>query len=148
MVEPAWTWSLRRDMPSSKEVGHEIIEELLSALANAGWDGRDYFHVQMAASEAMVNAVTHGNQESPDKSVEVEFKISRSEAYLRFRDEGSGFCPDELPDPRDDDHLECTNGRGVMLIQELMSEVRYNASGNEVEMVKHRESAANAGTSE
>ncbi len=138
MVEPAWAWSLLREMPSSKEVGHEIIEELLAALTAAGWDGRDFFHVQMAASEAMVNAVTHGNQEADDKTVEVEFKVSETAAYLRFRDEGQGFCPDDLPDPRDDDHLECTNGRGVMLIRELMTEVHYNDSGNEVEMVKHR----------
>lgn len=138
MVEPAWTWKLRQEIPSSTDAGHEVIERLLSALTEAGWDGSDYFHVQMAAEEAMVNAVKHGNQEAADKSVEIEFKVAETAAYLRFKDQGEGFCPDNLPDPTDDEHLECTHGRGVMLIKAMMNEVRYNDCGNEVEMLKHR----------
>ena len=138
MAEPAWTWSFRRRIPSSRDVGHEVIELLLQALTDNRWEGRDYFHVQLAAEEAMVNAVTHGNQEAPDKSIELEFHVSPEMVYLRFRDEGKGFCADSLPDPREDDYLECTNGRGVMLIREVMTRVEYNACGNEVTMYKQR----------
>ncbi|MEZ6078526.1 MAG: ATP-binding protein [Pirellulaceae bacterium] len=101
-------------------------------------EGRDAFHIQMAAEEAMVNAVTHGNKQAADKSVEIEFRVSPQTVYMRFCDQGEGFCPANLPDPRDDDHLECPNGRGVMLINEMMNEVTYNKCGNEVTMIKHR----------
>lgn len=138
MVEHAWTWRLSKAIPSSKDIGHQVIEELLAALTEAGWDGGEFFHVQMAVEEAMINAITHGNQEADDKLVEIEFKVAVEAAYIRLKDEGEGFCPSELPDPRDDDHLECTNGRGVMLMKEMMSEVSFNESGNEVIMVKHR----------
>jgi serine/threonine-protein kinase RsbW len=143
MTEPAWTWSLHREIPSSLDAGHKQIELLLAALSEHGWEGRDLFHVQMAAEEAMVNAVTHGNQLAEDKVVEIEFRVAKDSTYLRFKDQGQGFCPDALPDPRDDDHLECTNGRGVMLIREMMSDVKYNERGNEVIMTKSRQAASN-----
>ena len=94
--------------------------------------------LELAAEEAMVNAVKHGNKEATDKVVEVEFRVAEAATYLRFKDEGEGFCPEALPDPRDNEHLECTNGRGVMLMKEMMTEVQYNALGNEVTMLKRR----------
>ncbi len=138
MVEATWRWNLHQEIPSSKDAAHEAIEHLLHAVSDAGWEGREFFHIQMAIEEALVNAVTHGNHESPDKVVEIEFKVSADAVYMRVKDQGEGFCPEKLPDPRDDEHLECTNGRGVMLIREMMSQVQYNEIGNEVTMVKRR----------
>lgn len=136
-----WTWTLSETIPSSTDEGHAIIEQLLRALDEAGWEGSDLFHVQMAAEEAMVNAVTHGNKKNSALVVELEFKVSPAQVFLRVKDQGEGFCPDEVPDPTDDDHLEVVHGRGVFLIQKMMTEVRYNDCGNEVTMIKQRESA-------
>lgn len=138
MVEPAWVWKLQETIPSDVDAGHKAIEKLMAAMHDLQWEGRDSFHVQMAAEEAMVNAVTHGNKLAADKSVEIEFRVAPQAVYMRFHDQGDGFCPDTLPDPRDDEHLLCTNGRGVMLINEMMSEVHYNRCGNEVTMLKLR----------
>lgn len=138
MAEPAWSWTLKTEIPSSVDEGHRVMESLLAALSEHGWDGSEYFHVQMAAEEAMVNAVKHGNKEADDKRVEIEFAVSPEKVYMRFTDEGEGFSPEDLPDPREEEHLECTNGRGVMLIHAMMSEVRYNERGNQVEMWKSR----------
>jgi serine/threonine-protein kinase RsbW len=137
--EPDWTWTLHTKIPSTREAGHQLVEQLVQALTSSAWDGSDFFHVQMAAEEAMINAVTHGNRESEDLQVEVEFKVAKESVYLRFRDEGEGFCPDDLPDPTDDEHLDKTHGRGVFLIKQMMNEVNYNDCGNEVTMLKHRE---------
>jgi len=135
---PGWTWSWHQKIPSSLTVAHQVLDVFLQAVQNAGWEGRDYFHIQMAAEEAVVNAVTHGNKESDDKMVELELNVSPEQVYMRIKDEGQGFCLESLPDPRDDDRLECIHGRGVLLIQEMMSEVRYIGCGNEVVMIKHR----------
>lgn len=139
MADAEWKWELSRTIPSSKDVAHELVEELLKALTEHGWDGSDLFHVQMAAEEAIINAVTHGNQEADDKVVEVEFRVSEKSVYLRFKDQGEGFCPDKLPDPTDDENLESTHGRGVFLIKQMMTQVTYNDCGNEVTMLKHRQ---------
>lgn len=138
MTESTWTWSLHTKIPSSLPVAHQCLETFLQALRDAGWDGRDYFHVQMASEEALVNAVTHGNKESLDKQVEIEFNVSPELVNLRIRDEGEGFQVDALPDPRCAERLELVHGRGVLLIRQMMSEVRYVGCGNEVIMVRRR----------
>ena len=138
MSKPALDWSLHEKIPSSLDVGHATIERLLTALEANLWEGRDLFHIQLAIEEAMVNAITHGNKQAANKVVEVEFRVDQQTTFMRIKDQGAGFNPAAVPDPREDDHLECTNGRGVMLIRELMSEVRYNVRGNEVTMIKHR----------
>ncbi|MEM7479427.1 MAG: ATP-binding protein [Planctomycetota bacterium] len=142
MDESNWNWELNETIPSSKEIGHRLIEKLLAALTEVGWDGSEFFHVQMAAEEAMINAVTHGNKEDEKKTIEIEFKVSADSAFLRFKDQGEGFSPEALPDPTDEDHLEVVHGRGVFLIRNMMSEVSYNESGNEVTMLKHRKPEA------
>lgn len=138
MTETAWTWSLHEKIPSSLPIAHRYLESFLLALRDAGWDGRDFFHVQMASEEALVNAVTHGNKQSPDKQVEIELHISPDQVNMRIKDEGSGFCLEDLPDPRSEDRLEMVHGRGVLLIQQMMSEVKYVGCGNEVIMVRRR----------
>lgn len=138
MTEVSWTWSLHEKIPSSLPIAHKYLESFLQALRDSGWEGRDYFHVQMASEEALVNAVTHGNKESPDKQVEIEFRVSPDLVILRIRDEGSGFNPNSLPDPRSEERLEAVHGRGVWLIREMMSEVTYIGRGNEVLMSRLR----------
>ena len=138
MSKPTLGWSLHEKIPSSLDIGHATIERLMAALESNQWEGRDLFLIQLAVEEAMVNAITHGNKLSDDKVVEVEFRVDPQTTFMRIKDQGAGFNPAAVPDPREDDHLECTNGRGVMLIREFMSEVRYNDRGNEVTMIKHR----------
>lgn len=138
MSATEWTWSLHEKIPSSLPIAHKVLETFLQALRDAGWEGRDYFHVQMASEEALVNAVTHGNKESTEKQVEIEFRISPDEVNMRFKDEGAGFNPNSLPDPRNEDRLEAVHGRGVWLIREMMSEVQYLGRGNEVFMIRRR----------
>ena len=53
-----------------------------------------------------------------------------------IRDEGPGFDPSTLPDPRDPSNLERTAGRGLLLIRTFMDEVTFNKAGNQITMVK------------
>jgi serine/threonine-protein kinase RsbW len=138
MTETAWTWSLHEKIPSSLPIAHQYLETFLQALRDAGWEGRDYFHVQMASEEALVNAVTHGNKQALDKQVEIELYISPEQVNLRIKDEGKGFCVEALPDPRTAERLEMVHGRGVLLIRQMMSDVRYVGCGNEVIMIRRR----------
>lgn len=138
MTETVWTWSLHERIPSSLPIAHQYLETFLQALRDAGWDGRDYFHVQMASEEALVNAVTHGNKLAVDKEVEIELRISPELVNMRIKDQGNGFKVESLPDPRCEERLEMVHGRGVLLIRQMMSEVHYLGCGNEVIMVRRR----------
>lgn len=121
----------------------------------------DEIRVCVALEEAINNALFHGNLEIDsetrtgntgnyrqlverrctcqpycDRSVYVEARMSRSEARFIIRDEGGGFNPDDLPDPTDPANLEKACGRGLLLMRTFMDEVTFNASGNEVTMIK------------
>ncbi len=136
--------TIQRTLASDTDQAHVLIDELIASLESEGWDGRDLFHVQMAVEEAIVNAIEHGNKRSLDKTVDVVAEFSAERFWMRVSDQGQGFDCTKLPDPTDEDHLECPRGRGVMLMRELMTEVHYNACGNSVEMSKLRSPAADA----
>ncbi len=120
--------------------------------------------VSIALEEALLNAMYHGNLEvgselrqeddvhyhalaerrraQPpyrDRRVHLRGTLSRSEAVFVIRDEGPGFDPTRLPDPRDPANLEKTSGRGLLLIQTFMDRVSFSPSGNELTMTKWRE---------
>jgi serine/threonine-protein kinase RsbW len=52
------------------------------------------------------------------------------------RDPGSGFDPEELPNPVVGERIFADHGRGVYLINQLMDEVRYERGGTEIWMRK------------
>lgn len=57
-----------------------------------------------------------------------------------IRDEGAGFDPSTLPKANDSPVLKRPHGRGVLLMRAFMDEVSYGSVGNEVTLVKHRDS--------
>ncbi len=126
-------------------------------------DDGDAMQISMALDEAFNNAIEHGNLEvsselremsmhhylaeveqrrqiAPysDRRVHVHVTITRDSATIVIRDEGPGFDPALVPDPTDPENLEKCSGRGLVLIQMFMDEVRHNASGNELTLVKRR----------
>ncbi|MGE0608143.1 MAG: ATP-binding protein, partial [Pirellulales bacterium] len=50
-----------------------------------------------------------------------------------------GFDPSKLPDPTDPANLEKASGRGLLLMRSFMDEVTYNATGNQITLVKRRQ---------
>lgn len=121
----------------------------------------EYVRIGVALEEALVNAYFHGNLEldsklretdhtgfydlarrrsriAPykDRRVHVEARLSPAETVFVIRDEGPGFDPGSLPDPADSANLERPCGRGVMLMRTFMDVVQYNATGNEVTLIK------------
>ena len=86
----------------------------------------DVFGVMLAMEEALVNAIKHGNQMDPKKTVLVRCSITRDLLIIiLIADQGVGFKPEEVPDPTDDENLERPCGRGVQLMRAFMKEVTY-----------------------
>jgi len=100
------------------------------------WPPAELFRVQLAYEEAIVNAIRHGNGCDPEKTVDVQMICDENEVSIQITDQGGGFDPQDVPDPRSDELLEAPGGRGVLLINEIMSRVDYNETGNQITMVK------------
>jgi len=99
-------------------------------------DGSDVA-IEIAAREAIANAVIHGNHENPLKRVDVKCRCSmEGDVVITVRDEGMGFDSRTLPDPTDQANLLLTHGRGVRLMQTLMDDVGFQENGTIVRMRK------------
>lgn len=133
-----WLWSNQETIPSDTAEGQRLIKELLTQLDRAEWATHDCFGIHLAAEEAIVNAIKHGNKQDPNKSVQVDMRVGKERVLIHITDEGPGFKPDDVPDPTLDENLDVPSGRGVMLIKAYMTEVSYNEKGNSVKMVKNR----------
>lgn len=111
-------------------------ERILADLDAHGYDVDTTFAIKLALEEALTNAVKHGNRNDGSKQIVVRYHIAPDRAVIMVRDEGPGFTPDEIPDPTAEENLERPNGRGIMLMQAYMTDVRFNQAGNEVWLLK------------
>lgn len=131
-------------------------------------DQAESVRVNMALEEALLNAVYHGNLEvssklrndpergdepyreqieqrrklSPyrERKITVRAHITSHQAKFIITDQGPGFDPGSLPDPTDPENIELASGRGLLLIRTFMDEISHNATGNEITMIKKRQS--------
>lgn len=136
MIKPPRNWTLERSIPSNPDICAKLMQSLVDALEDFGWAEREVFGIRMAMEETIVNAIRHGNQCSPDKSVELRITVTDQEFSATVTDQGDGFDPDEIPDPTHDENLERSSGRGLVLIQNYADEVTYNKAGNSVTLKK------------
>jgi serine/threonine-protein kinase RsbW len=111
-------------------------EKLLEEVARYGYSEAATFAIKLALEEAINNAIKHGNRYDPNKVVDLTFQVGPDKAVVTVTDQGDGFDPASLADPTADENLEKPTGRGVMLMQAYMDEVRFNEKGNQVLMVK------------
>jgi hypothetical protein len=74
-----------------------------------------------------------------DRKVELDVTMSADEARFVIRDQGPGFDVSMSPGRGDPEMLESEGGHGLLWIQTFMDEVTFNATGNEITMVKRRE---------
>ncbi len=98
-----------------------------------------YGNVLIAVTEAVNNAILHGNRESQDLQVDVSVFDESKEFMFQVKDYGDGFDHINLPDPTAPENIEKENGRGVYLMRHLADEVLYNEKGNEVSIVFSKE---------
>jgi len=99
------------------------------------------FGVDMAVREAVTNAVIHGNKLDEAKLVELTLRNSPEVFEIRVHDQGSGFNPNEVPDPTKDENILRTSGRGIFFMRNFMDEVDWlpdPEGGTSVRMIKKR----------
>lgn len=143
-----------------------LIEHLQNKMPK--WSEPDRLQIGMALDEALVNAMHHGNLEvdselrectdddedlyyekvrerqsqAPfsERRVQVKASFSNDSIDVQITDEGPGFDPDQIDDPRSAENLTKVSGRGLFLIRTFMDTVIHNDVGNEITMRKKRKS--------
>lgn len=93
-----------------------------------------YGNVIIAMTEAVNNAITHGNKKDLDKKVTVNFKKNEGNLTFTVQDEGEGFDYENVPDPTSPENLEKLNGRGIFLMKNLVDEITFHDMGKKIEL--------------
>src|SRR5688572_10562541 len=89
------------------------IEKLVEEICNEYQISKDsYGNMLVALTEAVNNAIQHGNKFDASKKINILFESKKTAFRFVISDEGTGFNYDEVPDPTAPENLEKPSGRG------------------------------------
>ena len=113
----------------SKRTEIQRIEKILEEInSEFKLEEEKLVNYQIAISEALVNAIIHGNKEANEKRVFVTFTFDENRLTAKIKDEGTGFDPESIPDPTNDDNLLKEHGRGLFIMKSLTDEFECKSS--------------------
>ena len=112
-------------IPEVESLIDKVSEEL-------GVNEDHYGNMLIAVTEAVNNAIIHGNKYSETKKVKVEVSKSVEGIVFTISDEGDGFDFNNLPDPTAPENLEKPDGRGIFLMKNLSDGVLFESNGSKV----------------
>ena len=120
---------------SSNPCNVEKVSTFVESLANKLRFAPDtYGNVLISLTEAVNNAIIHGNGRDENKVVEVCTATRNGKLAITVRDEGKGFDYSNLPDPTCSERVRECGGRGVFLMRQLSDRCRFQDNGRMVEM--------------
>ena len=115
----------------------EMIDSIIIELGETGMDEDSIFDIRLAVDECVINAQKHGNKLKANKPVHVSYLIDSKQCIFKIRDNGQGFAYENLPDPTLEDNRLNEHGRGVYITREVMDEVSFNETGNEITIIRN-----------
>jgi serine/threonine-protein kinase RsbW len=125
---------LRIQIPSLPE-NIRIVESFIDNLKDHfNIDEDIYGNLMVSITEAVNNAIKHGNQSDRSKFVSLTAECSETQLLIRVEDEGKGFDYQNLPDPTAPENLEKVGGRGIFLMRHLADGIHFEDEGRKVEM--------------
>lgn len=120
---------------ASKGENITVIERLVDDLCEKHHIQEEHYgNILIALTEAVNNAIYHGNKQDPDKMVIVKYHADADEFTFIIEDEGPGFDFENVPDPTSPENIEKPNGRGVFLMQHLSDEIEFEDEGRIVKL--------------
>lgn len=110
-----------------------LVERLVEDVCQVyGVNDDCYGNMLIAVTEAVNNAILHGNKSDPDKFVRIGFESENNKLIFSITDEGPGFDYANLPDPTDPANIDKVSGRGVFLMQNLTDSIQFEQGGKRV----------------
>lgn len=129
---------MHKEILTLKSERNEIMkfENLLDQVNEIfGLEEEKFINLKIASSEALINAIVHGNKEDQNKKVYTEIIYDSAQIMIRILDEGKGFILSSIPDPTSDDNLLKESGRGIFIIKSLVDNFICNSTDTGTEFV-------------
>jgi serine/threonine-protein kinase RsbW len=126
-------------IPSSLNYLPEVDEYVEGKLRKLGVDENKLADIAISVTEAVTNAVVHGNKNDLKKKVFIKLEADTSRVEITVEDEGNGFDPESIQNPIEEGNLLKEVGRGVFILKSLMDKVDFiiqPQKGTIVKMIK------------
>jgi len=126
-------------IPSLEDYLPDVDNFVEGLLENYGLDKSLIADIAISVTEAVVNAIVHGNKSILEKVVSVTVNRTRTAVEITVVDQGEGFNPDEIDNPIDEANLLKEVGRGIFIVRSLMDEVKIEPSttGTKITLIKN-----------
>lgn len=112
-----------------------LVERVIDDVCEAYKVNEDrYGNILIAVTEAVNNAIQHGNNNDPEKSVTITYSVDPSAITFSVSDEGNGFDHINLPDPTAPENIDKINGRGIFLMKNLSDNMQFDQNGKQVQL--------------
>jgi serine/threonine-protein kinase RsbW len=89
-------------------------------------------NILLAVTEAVSNAVEHGNKNSSDKIVQLSYQTTPEQITFTVSDQGQGFDLEGVPDPTHPGSIDPEAGRGIFVMKHLADKMELLEKGNKV----------------
>ena len=122
--------------PSDLAASRDVHKKIMDRVEAQRYDEQTTFAIRLALEEGLMNAIKHGNKLDPKKTVHVEANVTPKRTEVTIEDQGKGFHRETVPDPCAEENLLKCSGRGILLMEAYMDEVKYSQGGRRVRMVK------------
>ena len=133
--EPVHTMEMVLDTDFSSV--EQVLEETESFLDGRIEDEDLAYRVVLLATEAVTNAIEHGNKLDPSKKVFLRVSLLQSHVEIVCEDEGGGFDPAKTDDPTESENLFRERGRGLLFMEEMADDVQFEKDGRLVRLIFH-----------
>lgn len=108
------------------------VETLIDSVCLKMGVGESFGNVLIAVTEAVNNAILHGNKNNDSAQVFIKSAEGNESFCFSIEDEGMGFDFTTLPDPTSPENIEKENGRGIFLMKNLADEIEFENNGKRV----------------
>ena len=93
-----------------------------------------YGRVMVASHEAVSNAIIHGNEKDPFRTVDIRFLLNDENLVIMVEDQGEGFDYEDVQDPTNPGSLIRSPGRGMFLMKNLSDKIIFINNGRKIRM--------------
>jgi len=119
-------------IPSDFQHVHRV-ESLIDKVCDQLNVKEDYYgNVLIAVTEAVNNAILHGNNSNPELNVDLFVGDKETDFCFSVKDNGTGFDFSNIADPTSPENVEKADGRGIFLMRSLAEEVEFLDNGRNV----------------
>ncbi|MCI0378536.1 MAG: response regulator [Gemmataceae bacterium] len=158
-IDDAFTWQedlkkngaegeIRFKLQSDTQFLEELNHLLGSLFLFSGLSETQVKQITTAVRELGTNAIEWGHQKQVERIVTVDYRIDAQKVTIIIKDTGSGFDPKKMPHAASDEdpvaHMMVREalgiregGFGILMSRGLVDELKYNETGNEVQLVKY-----------